>query len=59
MKLKEYLKSEKDSISGQVVTLIHDDAPKNKFSVFAGRLRMIEDVEAEMASIERDLESQG
>jgi len=58
-RIKAFLTKERESVTSRVVALIHDDAPKNNFSILSGRLRMIEDMEAEMASIERDRESQG
>lgn len=57
--LEQFLLDEKKDCTEQALKLIHEDAPKNKFSIVAGRLREIENVEAKIASMKRDEEPKG
>jgi hypothetical protein len=41
--LRIWIKEEMGSITEETMKLIHDDAPKNKFSVMTGRFRAFED----------------
>ncbi len=42
-----------------VLKLTRDDAPKNKFTIIAGKISMIDDVKAEIRNIREQSESKG
>lgn len=46
--MEEKLQALKSDLVGETLKLIGEDAPKNRFSIVAGKLRMIEDVESEI-----------
>lgn len=52
--IERWANEEKTSVVNQIIALIHEDAPKNKFSILAGRLRLIEDLESKIESIRRE-----
>lgn len=54
--LERWLAEEKAALVTKAVSLIHDDAPKNRFSMLAGDLRRIEEVEMKIGLIKRERE---
>ena len=57
--LEKFLQEERQECVSAAMALISEDAPKNKFSILAGRLREIENVEAKIASMKREEEPKG
>lgn len=57
--IERFLEEEKKECVDQALKFIHEDAPKNKFSIVAGRLREIENVEAKIAAMKREEEPKG
>lgn len=49
--LRKDLDERKAALVDEVLRLIREDAPKNKFSILAGRLRAIEDTEAKISQL--------
>lgn len=49
--LMKWLEEERKGFVDTAMTLIREDAPKNKFSVVTGKLLMIEDVETKVREI--------
>jgi hypothetical protein len=51
--LKEWLADQKKELVEQTIKLISEDAPKNKFSIITGKMKMIEEFESEIENFER------
>ena len=46
-----WLDEQRDDLVREVVVLIGEDAPKNKFSIVTGKLRMIDDVKGKLEQL--------
>jgi len=53
-RLESYLKEIRQQLIDRVMKLISEDAPKNKFSIVTGELKMVEEVESQIDVIKRD-----
>jgi hydrogenase maturation factor len=53
-RLESYLKEIRQQLIERVMKLISEDAPKNKFSIVTGELKMVEEVESQIDVIKRD-----
>lgn len=51
--LKGWMEDQKKELVDTTVKLISEDAPKNKFSIVTGKMKMIEDLESEIENFER------
>ena len=51
--IREWLETQKRELVDVTVKLISEDAPKNKFSIITGKMKMIEELESEMTIFER------
>ena len=52
--LQMWMEEQKKDLMNAALELIREDAPKNKFSVISGKLKMIEDVESQIVVIKRE-----
>lgn len=52
--LLKFLEEEEKGLVSMAMKLIKEDAPKNKFSIVAGKMAMIEEVRAKIESIQGD-----
>jgi hypothetical protein len=58
--LEAYISDRKRVIEETVIKLISEDAPKNKFSIQAGRMKELEELESEIELfVKKQRETQG
>lgn len=49
--LMKWLDEQRVELTEEVIRLISDDAPKNKFSIVSGKIRMIDDVKNKIEAL--------